>query len=72
MGDDARVRSGHVRVIFEDQVAGGPAQGGFRLIEFELRYNFTIQFDVLKLGGERSLLQLGDGPHRRAPSRLPC
>ena len=66
LNNDAGVRSGHIGVILEDQVTGSPAQRGFRLVEFELGYNFAVQLNVLELGGERPPLQLGDAPYHRA------
>ena len=66
LSNDAGVRSRHVGVILEDQVTGGPAQRGFRIVELELGHNLAVQLDMFKFGTERPLLQLGDAPDPRA------
>lgn len=71
LGHDARVRSGHVGVIFKNQVAGGAAQSRFRFVEFEFCDDFATQPDVLELGGEGSLLQSRRAPNDRAFINIP-
>ena len=71
LGDDTGMRAGHVGIILEDQIPGGAAQGRFRLVEFELGDDLTIQLNMLKFGTNGSLLQLGDIPHHGAFCR-PC